>query len=122
MTKCPECLAPAGVTSNGRAKVFCSPKHKRDFHNRMYQRGFMSAGLLQAWRASRGKSLVAKWAYREMAALGDLWNAEDRTAGRMSQAEYLATKANADWRAIDLMSQNRRTVRSGFGVQKQAAA
>lgn len=102
--------------------MFCSLTCKRAFHNRNYQRGFMSAGLLQAWRASRGKSLVAKWAYREMAALADLWNAEDRTAGRMSQAEYLATKANADWRAIDLMSQNRRTVRSGFGVQKQAAA
>lgn len=122
MTRCPECGVPPGHTSNGRPKVFCSLTCKRAFHNRNYQRGFASAGLIQAWRASRGKSDVARWAYREMAALADLWNREDRAAGRMSMADYLEAKAKADWRAVDLISQNQRTGPVGFAITKRAAA
>lgn len=98
---CPECLASfAGdVTA-----VFCTPAHKQAFHNRAMKRGKVLVPMLLAWRAakSKRKDPVGAWAFGEICWMADMWNAEDRAAGRMAAGTYLLPKHRSGWSAVDL--------------------
>ena len=96
--QCPECSAYFDGT--GRS-VFCSPSHKQAFHNRNQARGQVMMPLVLGWRAGRGQKLSAKAALRELARLADMWNAEDKAAGRVPQAEYARVKIANGWSAVD---------------------
>lgn len=96
---CPEC----GEPFKGKVDAtFCSVEHKNTFHNRSAKRGKIMVPLTLAWRGGRGSKGNAKWAMRQMAALADQWNREDREAGRMSMDEYLNKKVNQGWSPADL--------------------
>jgi len=95
---CKEC----NTTFSGNARaVFCTPGHKRAFHQRNQKRGQVMMPLLLAWRGGRGQKETSKWAYGEMCRLADLWNAEDRAAGRAPQTAYAELKRRDYWTAND---------------------
>lgn len=82
---CPWCAAPFTPTKPNQ--LFCARAHKLAFHQLERTRGARLATLAMAWRLGRntisiaGKA-TAKEALAEMCRLADLWNAEDRAAGR----------------------------------------
>ena len=84
--QCPECSATF-TPSNGRAR-FCCSTHKEAFHTRNANRGKVMVGLVQTWRAGKhgAGSDVARYAMAELCALADIWNADDRKAGRLPAA------------------------------------
>lgn len=95
---CPECCV---VFKGTAVATFCCQAHKRAFHTRNQKRGQAMMPLLLAWRGGRGQKEVSKLAYAEMCRLADFWNAEDREAGRQSQAVYAAAKLKNGWTAVD---------------------
>lgn len=67
---------------------FCAPAHKTAFHNR--QKGRASVVMLaMAYRQKRGGKGTGATAFKEMCRLLDLFNDEDRKAGRPSAASYV---------------------------------
>lgn len=98
---CPECAAAFTGAQDAR---FCTPAHKDAFWNREAKRGKVLTPLFRAWRGGRGASDVARYAFSEICSLADIWNAEDRAAGRMSAAEFVRPKMTDGWRATDLPS------------------
>lgn len=99
--RCPECGEPFRAT-HGR-QAFCSTAHKETFHNRKQKRGKVVMSLAQVWRAGKnGKGGDnARYAFAEMCALLDKWNAEDKAAGRRPDIEVSSRRANM-WSASDL--------------------
>lgn len=98
---CPECSASF---MGGPDALFCSTAHKTAWHNRAGGRGRNAVPLMQAWRGGRGRKgdEMASWAYGELCALADLYNEEDRRAGRIPAAEYLRPRKALGWKAVDL--------------------
>lgn len=91
---CPECQTKF---VRARGAVFCSGVCKTRWHNRAKARGQQMMALVLAWRAARnfkGKDAPQKRtgaaAFAEMARLADLYNEEDRVAGRQSPVDFLA--------------------------------
>jgi hypothetical protein len=96
---CPECA----VTFIGaRDTRFCTTAHKDSFWNREAKRGKVAMPLMRAWRGGRGSGDVARYAFTELCALADRWNAEDRDAGRLSAVEFVRPKMRQGWKAADL--------------------
>lgn len=99
---CPEC----GVEFRAvREAKFCSDAHKNAYHNRNMKRGKVAMPLLQAWRGTRGSKAnkeVGTYSFAELCALADLWNAEDRDAGRAPAWEMVKPKMQEGWKAVDL--------------------
>lgn len=95
---CGECGQPC---PSPKAR-FCTPAHRFAFHNRMKARGQSLAPLVMAWRMGRGSGGAAKYAFTELCALADRWNAEDRAAGRIGAADFISTKMLMGWKACDL--------------------
>lgn len=91
---CPEC----GQTFKAAQwrQLFCSPKHKSEFHNRQTVRGRVLTPLVMAARQTRGGSRGDKGTGR--AARGDAdflmqrWTDDDRAAGRMPMVAYVALR------------------------------
>lgn len=84
--ECPEC----GVkfTAGNIGAQFCTPAHKTAFHNR--QKGRASVVMLaMAYRQKRGGKGTGAECFKEMCRLLDLFNEEDRRAGRPSAAQYV---------------------------------
>lgn len=98
---CPEC---AKAFLGPRDAKFCTPECKTSFHNRMKARGQAAIPLLLAWRGgkSRRGDPSAAYAFAQLCALADIWNAQDRTAGRIAPGDYIKGKMDAGWRAVDL--------------------
>lgn len=99
---CPECSAPFKAT-HGR-QAFCTGAHQRAFHDRDRVRGLALVPLLQAWRAARGRgkaSEIGKYAFAQLCALTDIYNAEDKAAGR-NPSHLIATRRREGWAAADL--------------------
>jgi hypothetical protein len=102
---CKEC----NTTFSGNARaVFCTPGHKRAFHQRNQKRGQCAMPLLLAWRGGRGQKETSRWAYGELCRLADLWNAEDKAAGRAPQAAYAELKRRDFWTAADYYDRGER--------------
>lgn len=75
-------------TAGHTGAQFCTPAHKNAFHNR--QKGRASVVMLaMAYRQKRGGKGTGATAFREMCRLLDLFNEEDRKAGRPSAASYV---------------------------------
>lgn len=67
---------------------FCTPAHKLAFHNR--QKGRSAAIMYaMAYRQKRGAKGTGAESFKELCRLLDLYNAEDREAGRPSAAQYV---------------------------------
>lgn len=100
---CPEC---AVAFIGGPDALFCTTAHKDAWHNRAGKRGKVAMPFLQAYRGGRGRKgdEVASWAFRELSAMADLFNEQDRKAGRMAAGDYLRPKMQAGWRAVDLVA------------------
>lgn len=96
---CPECGERFTAASEAR---FCSDAHKNAFHNRSAKRGKVAMPLLLAWRMGRGGGDAAKYAFAELCALADKWNAEDRKEGRAPMSAFIAPKMQSGWKAADL--------------------
>lgn len=99
--KCPEC---ATAFAGSRDARFCTTACKDTFWNREGKRGKVLTPLFRAWRGGRGSNDVARYAFSEICSLADIWNAEDRAAGRMSAADFIRPKMTEGWRATDLPS------------------
>jgi hypothetical protein len=99
---CPEC---GEAFVGGPDSRFCTPAHRYAWRNRAGKRGMVAMPLVQAWRGgkSRKGDEVARYAFGELCALADLFNEEDRAAGRLPAGDYLRPKMEAGWRAIDLL-------------------
>jgi endogenous inhibitor of DNA gyrase (YacG/DUF329 family) len=99
---CPECgtLIPSNL--KGRDREFCKEACKQVFRNRLAVRGKAIAALAQAWRIDRGSGDVAKQCFAELTSILDLFNSEDRDAGRPRPTEY-ARRLLQQGRYIDRM-------------------
>lgn len=86
MRTCAECGAK--FTAGHQQAQFCSTAHKTAFHNR--QKGRSSVVMLaMAYRQKRGGKGTGAESFKEMCRLLDLFNEEDRKAGRPSAASYV---------------------------------
>jgi hypothetical protein len=64
-------------------KKFCSNEHRKAFDNRNRARGYLIVPLVQMWRKGKnGRTEDTAYALQQMARLADLWNEEDKAAGR----------------------------------------
>lgn len=81
---------------------FCTRAHGTAFHNRSAKRGKVLIPILLTWRGKRGSGDLAKYAFAELCAAADLWNAEDRKAGRPPMYPMIQRKKGAGWKAVDL--------------------
>lgn len=98
---CAEC----GEAFKGpRDARFCTTAHRNAYHNRAMKRGKVAMPLVLAWRNGKNKSgrEVGSWAFRELCAAADMWNAEDRKAGRMMAWDFVRPKMAEGWKALDL--------------------
>lgn len=97
---CAECGVSFPAKRGSRS--FCCAAHRQAFHKRNANRGQAALPFLQVMRASKnGRTELTAYAWRELCALGDIWNAEDRAAGR-SPAITVEAKMALGWRAVDL--------------------
>lgn len=101
--KCAEC---AETFTPGRPQdeyaLFCSRPCKVNNENRKSKRG--RAGLTElvlAWRAGRGSTPEAKFAFAQLCAMADLYNAEDHAAGRAPAARSVRRRMRRGWTAVD---------------------
>jgi len=101
MTKpCPNC----GVAFAGsrRSQVFCGATCRADFYDVQAIRGKVALPLLQTWRrGKRGASEASTYAFAQLCALADKWNAEDAATGR-DPSRIVQGKMDSAWRAVDL--------------------
>ncbi|MCP3730418.1 hypothetical protein M9978_08250 [Sphingomonas sp. MG17] len=76
--------------------MFCSPAHKRAWHNRDTVRGARLAPLAIASHSTRGGTRgdkdTGRDARRAAEQLMRQWDADDRAAGRMRAIEYVALR------------------------------
>ena len=103
LIQCPECGAKfEREAKRGTPRQFCTPEHKRAFFRLMAKRGAVLAPLALAWLGGKHKrSDNSSYALTQMAALVDVWRAEDRDAGR--DAGLIVTRKRASgWIAADL--------------------
>lgn len=103
---CPEC-GERFIAHHGRQR-FCKPAHKSAFSARNRERGKMIVPLLQVWRTGRNRANggAGKYAFSNICALIDLWNEEDRKAGRRPEVQ-VRDRISSGWTAVD--SLDRRT-------------
>jgi ribosomal protein S27AE len=96
---CPEC-GQRFKAHHGRQR-FCETAHKTAFHARNRDRGKVAIPLVQIWRLGKnGKTAERSYAFSQLCALTDLWNEEDRNAGRRPDLVVKA-KMRAGWIAAD---------------------
>jgi hypothetical protein len=84
------CECGAEFVPNRPQQQFCTPKHKTEFQNRAAAEGRALVALAKAWRAKRGSGETAKAAFKEFVSILDLFNAQDRAAGRPNPEAYAA--------------------------------
>jgi len=97
---CPEC--GAGFTAHHGRQLFCTPGHQTAFHQRNARRGKVALPLLQVWRRGKnGRTEDTAYAFQQLCALADMWNAEDRTAGRRPDLT-VTTKRLSLWNFADV--------------------
>lgn len=90
---CPNCGKPVSRRSpKGPPPVFCG-RHtcKREMNNRLMAEGLTIVGLLKAWRIDRGVGEIAQGCFAQAIEALDLFNAQDREAGRPRADYYGAT-------------------------------
>lgn len=97
---CPEC-GQAFVAHHGRQQ-FCTVEHKASFWAVSMRRGKVAMAFVQTWRMGKsGRTEDTSYALQQISKMADLWNAEDRKAGRRPEL-VVAAKRAAFWNATDL--------------------
>lgn len=97
---CPNCSK--SFVGSRASQVFCSAKCRTDFYDVQAIRGKVALPFLQTWRrGKRGASDASTYAFAQLCALADKWNAEDAAAGRDPLGIVRGKMDNA-WRAVDL--------------------
>lgn len=100
MNACPNC--GASFISSRRSQTFCSPGCRTAFYDVQAIRGKVALPFLQTWRrGKRGTNEASTYAFAQLCALADKWNAEDAAAGR-DAGLIVALKRATSWRAVDL--------------------
>lgn len=106
--RCPECLEPVDTSKDWR-KMFCSDAHRTAYHNRQTVRGRKLVPLVMAERITRSgwcrDKDTGKLARQKSRRLMDLWNHEDREAGRMAADEYIAVRQRLGLNDADVLSE-----------------
>lgn len=93
---CPECGGEVHrKSSRGPMPTFCSDMCKRARGNRRLARGAAIIELAQAWRIDRGTGEIAKVSFEQLCSILDLFNADDKEAGR-PRADLMAAKILSD--------------------------
>ena len=87
---CPNCGERFPRGSRGSPKLFCGDLCRKTFHKRQARRGEAIVAHVLAWRSKRGSGDAAKAAFAELCSIADLFNAEDRDAGRPPIVDYSA--------------------------------
>lgn len=96
---CPQC-GVAFVATHGR-QGFCTGEHQKAFHETNKVRGQLALPLLQSWRLSKnGSNDDRRFAFAQLCALADIWNAEDKEAGRRPELIVRARRLDG-WAAAD---------------------
>lgn len=85
---CPNCGQRFPRGTRGSPKLFCGQDCRKAFHKRQARRGEALAAFVLAWRGKRGSGPGAKAAFAELCSIADLFNAEDREAGRPPMVDY----------------------------------
>lgn len=103
---CAECGQPFKCAPG--PKKFCTNEHRRAFDNRSRARGYLAVPLLQVWRkGKRGRTDDTAYAFQQLARLADLWNEEDKAAGR--RPDLVVNRRNqACWDATQTLHTPRR--------------
>ena len=98
---CQEC---SGEFARRRAdQLFCCSAHRQSFHKRMANRGQLLTPFVMGWRlGKREAGESSTWAMKQMAALADKWNAEDKAAGRPPMSQVMESRMAMCWSPSDL--------------------
>lgn len=95
---CPNCGGEVVRKSpKGPPKTFCGSACQKEFQNRAAVEGRAIIALAKAWRCNRGSGDVSKEAMKQLCSALDLFNADDRQAGR-PKADLFGAKLMADGR------------------------
>lgn len=119
--RCPECLAVVDTSKNYRA-LFCSDAHRTAYHNRQTVRGRKLVPLVMAERITRSgycrdkaTGILARQKSRQ---LMDLWNREDREAGRMPADEYIAVRQRLGLNDAEMLHEGESAKRRDQAIQR----
>jgi hypothetical protein len=119
--RCPECLAPVDTSKDWR-KLFCSNEHRTAYHNRQTVRGRKLVPLVMAERITRSgycrdkaTGILARQKSRQ---LMDLWNREDREAGRMPADAYIAIREALGFNDADHLSEAQNKERRELAIER----
>lgn len=93
---CPNCGGPvARKSAKGPPPKFCSSACSREMQNRLTVEGRTVIALLKAWRIDRGTGEIAQGCFAQAIEALDLYNSQDREAGR-PRADYYGATLLAD--------------------------
>lgn len=99
---CPNCGEPVQRRSaKGPTPTFCSKLCKIEMNNRLTVEGRAIVGLLKAWRIDRGTGEIAQGCFAQAVEILDLFNSQDRDAGRPRADYYGATLLSDGTRYFD---------------------
>lgn len=103
---CPNCGGtPTRKSTRGPRPTFCDSKGpgvcKREHNNRLLVEGRAVIGFLKAWRIDRGQGVIAQQSFGQVCEIVDLFNAQDREAGRPRADLYAATLLRDGTRYFD---------------------
>ncbi len=118
---CPECSARVDTSKDWRV-MFCSSEHRTAFHNRQTVRGRKLVPLVMAERITRsgycrdkGPGILARQRSRQ---LMDLWNKEDREAGRMPMDCYVALREKLGFNDADVLLEGEAKERKARAIEQ----
>lgn len=97
---CAEC-GQEFAAHHGRQK-YCIPEHKAAFEQRNRDRGKIMMPLILVWRAGKKRpSAERNYAFSQLCAAADVYNQQDRAAGRQP-AVIVQDRMAESWSAADL--------------------
>lgn len=106
--RCPECLALVDTSKDWR-KLYCCDAHRIAYHNRQTVRGRKLVPMVMAERITRSgwcrDKETGKLARQKSRQMMDLWNREDREAGRMPADEYIAVRERLGLNDAELLGE-----------------
>ena len=106
---CPECGAQ--FEPSHHLQKFCTADHRVAFARKTADRGELLTALAQTWRKGRhargDAKAVPAWAFTQLCALLDAWNAEDAACGRDTSIA-VQDRMRAGWAAADQAARRNR--------------
>lgn len=96
---CPWC--GEGFTATHGRQLYCCGEHRTAMKILNMKRGDIALPFLLRWRQRPRGTDEYRYAVRELSALGDAWNSEDRAAGRRTDL-IVADRLQRGWASADL--------------------